>query len=372
MTDTEEEQNRTSQIHTPTGRRVSDTCVPPNTEEDQVTLCPWIDCLLNQKSDESPEIDMLDSDSDSEWNESEEFYSDQELTTDESSYAEYETWTYNKENTSVMRDPVDPPDMSKLHKMNSVEQCEVYGETDGGNSDICNLADFSSDDEDKPVERNSGCQSVNMIGVTTCNYSDLSDLEDSEWEDAENRAIRSMIEHHNFDLIDRMTPMEYVPIPRESRRKWPKEDLIYRPKSGEPDIEYHASVFHTEFASPRLEMAVPPPVSVDVEVPSNREIKRDFDLGKRAGKDMDITKIIMTNLNDHNDLGYGDRPVTEAAPELMTKPAETLVTCTFPAVIDNPKPREKVWCETEIKDIPVGREEMTSVCRKPYYQAHTS
>ena len=34
---------------------------------------------------------MLDSDSDSEWNESEEFYSDQVLTTDESSYAYYET-----------------------------------------------------------------------------------------------------------------------------------------------------------------------------------------------------------------------------------------------------------------------------------------
>ena len=84
-----------------------------------------------------------------------------------------------------------------------------------------------------------------MIGVTTCNYSDLSDSEDSEWEDAENRAVRSMVEHHNFDLIDGMTPMEYVPIPRESRRKWPKEDLIYRPKSGEPDIEYRASVFHT-------------------------------------------------------------------------------------------------------------------------------
>ena len=60
---------------------------------------------------------------------------------------------------------------------------------------------------------------------------------------------------------------------------------------------------------------MPPPVSVDVEVPSNREIKRDFDPGKRAGKDMDITKIILANLNDHNNLGYGDRPVTEAAPE---------------------------------------------------------
>ena len=53
--------------------------------------------------------------------------------------------------------------------------------------------------------------------------------------------------------------------------------------------------------------------------------------------------------------GYGDRPVTEAAAELMTKPAETLGTCTLPAVIDNPKLRKKVWCETDKKDIPVGK-----------------
>ena len=61
--------------------------------------------IMSRYAHESPEIDMLDSDSDYQWNESEEFYSDQELTTDESSYAEYETWSYNKENTSVMRDP---------------------------------------------------------------------------------------------------------------------------------------------------------------------------------------------------------------------------------------------------------------------------
>ena len=158
-TDAEEEQNRTTRIYTPTQRCGIDTYVPTDTEEDNVTICPPMNGLSKQKSDESPEIDMLDSDSDSEWNKSEEFYSDQELTTDESSYAEYETWSYNKENTSVMRDPVDPPDMSNLHKMNSAEQCEdessVYAETDGGNSDICNLADFSSDEEDIPVERNS-------------------------------------------------------------------------------------------------------------------------------------------------------------------------------------------------------------------------
>ena len=81
-TDTEEEQNRTSRIYTPTGWRVSDTCIPPNTEEDQVTLCPWIDCLFNQESDESSEIDIRNNDRDPQWNGTAEFYSNQELTTD--------------------------------------------------------------------------------------------------------------------------------------------------------------------------------------------------------------------------------------------------------------------------------------------------
>ena len=67
-----------------------DTCVPNNTEED-VTLSPLIDCGLNHESDEPSEIDMRNNDRDSQWNETVEFYSDQELTTDESSYEEYET-----------------------------------------------------------------------------------------------------------------------------------------------------------------------------------------------------------------------------------------------------------------------------------------
>ena len=64
---------------------------------------------------------MLDNDSDSQWNKTGEFYSDQELTTDESSYEEYETWSYDLQHMSVMRDPVDPPEMSHLHRQNSVD-----------------------------------------------------------------------------------------------------------------------------------------------------------------------------------------------------------------------------------------------------------
>ena len=141
--------------------------------------------------------------------------------------------------------------------------------------------------------------------------------------------------------------MVYVPIPREGWRKWPKEDLIYRPQLREPDNEYCASVFHTELASPWLETAVPPPVSVDVEVPSCREIERDIGPRKRAEKDLDITGVINAELNDHDDLGYGDRPVTDAASELIITPDETLVMGTLPAVIDHPEPTENVWCETD-------------------------
>ena len=184
----------------------------------------------------------------------------------------------------------------------------------------------------------------------------MSDSEDSEWEDAENRKVREFVEHYNFDLLDGMTPMVYVPIPREGRRKWPKEDLIYRPQLREPDNEYCASVFHTELASPRLETAVPPPVSVDVEVPSCRE-------------DLDITGVIYAELNDHDDLEYGDRPVADAASELMIRPDEILVVGTLPAVIDHPEPMENVWCESGKRNIPVRSEE---ICQKPYYQAHTN
>ena len=74
-----------------------------------------------------------------------------------------------------------------------------------------------------------------------CTYSDFSDSEDSEWEDAGNRSIRKMVEHYNFDLVAGMTPMVYVPIPQESRRKRPKEDLIYRLQLPEPDNEYGVS-----------------------------------------------------------------------------------------------------------------------------------
>ena len=54
----ESEQNGRPAIGSPTGRRGSDTRVPPNTEEEEDINCPWMDCLLEGKSDELSSIDI--------------------------------------------------------------------------------------------------------------------------------------------------------------------------------------------------------------------------------------------------------------------------------------------------------------------------
>ena len=77
---------------------------------------------------------------------------------------------------------------------------------------------------------------------------------------------------------------------------------------------------------------------------------------------MDITGVIKAELSDHDDLRYGDWPVTDVPSELMITPDEMLVMDTLPAVIVHP---ENVWCEAEKWNIPVRSEEMTSVCLLP-------
>ena len=55
--DMESEQNGRPTNGSPTGRRGSGTRVPPNTEEEEDINCPWMNCLLEEKSDELSSID---------------------------------------------------------------------------------------------------------------------------------------------------------------------------------------------------------------------------------------------------------------------------------------------------------------------------
>ena len=56
--DMESEQNKRPTHGSVTGRCVSDTRVPPNTEEDEDINYPWTDCLLNEEPDKNSSIDI--------------------------------------------------------------------------------------------------------------------------------------------------------------------------------------------------------------------------------------------------------------------------------------------------------------------------
>ena len=101
--DIESEQNERPTHGSVMGRHVSDSRVPPNTEEDEDINYPWTDCLLNEESDEKSSIDIQQN--------------------------------------------------GRKNQYNDVTICEhenssVNSGTDGVNSDIGALADFSDDDEE--------------------------------------------------------------------------------------------------------------------------------------------------------------------------------------------------------------------------------
>ena len=173
MVDMESEQNGRPTNCSPTGRRGSDTRVPPNTEEDEDMICPRMDCLLNEESDEFSSIDIPNYRKDIQYN---------------------DVTICRKENISV------------------------NSGTDHGNSDIGVLADFSADEEESQVEQISGCripgcQSKGRIENMEWVSEDMTDTDDSEWEDHDEREKRLYVEHYNFDLIEGMTHLTYTPPP---------------------------------------------------------------------------------------------------------------------------------------------------------------
>ena len=136
--------------------------MPPNTEEDEDINYPWMDCVLNEESDESSSIDI--------------------------------------------------PKYSKDFQYNNVTICEE----DGGNSDIGVLADFSDDEEEAQVEQLSGCQipgcqCEGRIDYMEWGSDDMTETDDSEWEDSDERANRLYVESYNYDLFEGITPLTYTP-----------------------------------------------------------------------------------------------------------------------------------------------------------------
>ena len=79
------------------------------------------------------------------------------------------------------------------------ENSSVNSGTDGGNSDIGVLADFSDDEEEPRVEQLSGCripgcQCEGCIEYMEWGSDDMTETDDSEWEDPDERANRLYVE----------------------------------------------------------------------------------------------------------------------------------------------------------------------------------
>ena len=73
------------------------------------------------------------------------------------------------------------------------------------------VTDVSSNGVDDGEDWDSGYQRKIIDGVTVYYGGDLCDSEESDWEDSEDVARREYVEDYNFDLLEDMEPMIFIP-----------------------------------------------------------------------------------------------------------------------------------------------------------------
>ena len=223
------------QYNRPTPENVSDSRAPPNTEEDEDIDYPWTDCLINKGLNDSVDIDIRIKDGRIQFKSA-------------------------CENGSI----------------------SVDSGTDGVNSDIGALADFSDDEEETRIE------------FMEWGSDDMTETDD-----------RLNVENYNYDLSERMTPMTYNPPLRRNRRQ--RYEVR---KTKEADIVKSVSVtgdrdFQADMESPESEPMVQPRIVVD-ENSQDVSNKIDDSGGRpRTGIDQ--------NIYSDEDSVLFDRPVARSA-----------------------------------------------------------
>ena len=125
---------------------------------------------------------------------------------------------------------------------------------------------------------------------------DMTETDDSEYEDPVDRANRLYVESCNYDLSEGMTPMTYTPPLRKNRRR----RYEVRTKN-ETDIE--ESICGTIDESPNSEQMVQPRTVADEDILTVSDRKDNCGGRTRTGNDEDIT----------SDSKLFGQPVTESA-----------------------------------------------------------
>ena len=186
----------------------------------------------------------------------------------------------------------------------------VHSGTDGRNSDIGAMSDFSDDNEETGVEQRSGCRIPGCkcdgrVVVIEWSSNDMTETDDSEYEGSIDRANRLYMESYNYDLSEGMTPKTYNPPLRRNRRRRYEVRKKNEVDVKEPFLVTSDRVFQVDQESPKLEPTVQPRTVVDDDIPKSRD--KPGDRGSSTGSDMD-----MSNDEDSN---LCDRPATESATE---------------------------------------------------------
>ena len=260
--DMESEQNERPTYDRSLRWRVSDTRVPPNTEEDEDIDYPRADRLLARESDENSLFDIQQNDRKIQYN---------------------KVTIYGSENSTV------------------------NSGTDARNSDIGALSDFLDDNEETGVEQLSGCripgcQCDGRIAFMEWGLEDMTETDDSEYEGSIDRANRLYVESYNYDLSKGYNP----PLRRNRRRRY--EVRIKNEVDVEESITVTSDrVFQADKESPKLEPTVQPRTVADDDIPKLRDKPVDREWGSHTGSDMDMSSDEDSNLCD--------RLATESATE---------------------------------------------------------
>ena len=174
------------------------------------------------------------------------------------------------------------------------ENSTVNSGTDGRNSDIGVLSDFSDDDEETWVEQLSGCripscQCDGHVAVMEWGSDDMTETDDSEYEGSIDRANRLYVESYNYDLSEGMTPKTYNPPLRRNRRRRYEVRKKNEVEVEESIIVTSDRVFQADKESPKLEPTVQPRTVADEDIPKLRDNTVDRGRGTRTGTDKDIS-----------------------------------------------------------------------------------
>ena len=193
---------------------------------------------------------------------------------------------------------IDMQNNDRRIQYNEVTICEneyssMDSGTDGENSDIGALADFSDDDEETRVEQPSGCripgcQCEGRIEIMKWDSDDMTETDDSEYDDPMDRANRLYVENYNYDLSEGMTPMTYTPPLRRNRRR-----RYEARKTKEADLVESVSVtgyrdFQADMGSPESEPMVQPRTVVDENFQEVSDNIDDRGGRPRTGNDQNI------------------------------------------------------------------------------------